>query len=199
MKAINTAVIVGALLVPGANAQPLKDARQTLKAGNWAVLRSTNPMTDKVTCTGVYQDNFGVQLSAESLYITVAGGIKGITLRFGDQPADDLRLPTEMEKKVGVIIVRDTNLQRALNSSRLRAQTVTLVRGMAYEDLNLAGMKAAHEHIVAGCPVGGTPTAAQSSSQESERRPESLCSEVLLKRLQAAGVPQPQIDAACKP
>lgn len=46
----------------------LKTATVAFTSGNWKVLRDKDTMTDKIDCTGIYRDEYGVQLTAETLY-----------------------------------------------------------------------------------------------------------------------------------
>lgn len=41
----------------------LKDATPAFKSGDWTVLRSTDPMTDKPSCNGIYKQNYEIQLT----------------------------------------------------------------------------------------------------------------------------------------
>jgi hypothetical protein len=85
----------------GVHAQGLKNAQPTLKVGNWTVLRSVDTMTDKISCTGIYKSNYGVQLTPDTLFVKVVGGVESVTLRFGDEPARRMRMPSKIEKKSG--------------------------------------------------------------------------------------------------
>jgi len=192
--AINLFAVI--LLARGqvSQAQSLKDAQTTLKAGNWTVLRSTDTMTDKVTCTGVYRTNRGIQLSNDGLYVNIKGGIKTVTLRFGENAARPLRLPQKMERDVGAVILEGSDFADALQSNRLRLQVLTLVSGIATEDLDITGIQAAADHIKAGCP----PTAGSGSAPKPQSTPASLCTDQLRANLRAAGVTERQMAAACR-
>jgi len=161
MKHATPVTLIAALLLlhPLAYAQSLKNARPTLKSGNWTVLRSTDTMTDKTSCTGIYKSNYGVQLSTNELFVTIRGGIQSITLRFGENPARPMRLPQKMEKEVNTVIIEGSEFAEALETNRLRLQVLTLVRGVATEDLDISGMRAAVDHIRAGCPESGSTPA----------------------------------------
>jgi hypothetical protein len=175
-------------------AQGLKDAKPTLKAGNWTVLRSIDTMTDKISCTGIYKANYGIQLSRDKLFIKFAGGIQSVTLRFGEDPPQSLRLPQDMEKKLNSVIIEGNEFRQATETARLRIQVLTLIRGVATEDLDTTGIQTAAEHIQAGCPqevegaAGAKPTGVGDSS----------CPEALVARLRAAGVTVQQIATACR-
>ena len=104
-----------------------------------------------------------------------------------------MRLPQKMEKDVNAVIVEGAEFSEALDSTRLRLQVLTLVRGVAQEDLDTSGIKEAVEHIRAGCPVSATSQPTTAPRAESS----PLCSDELLTRLRAAGVTQSQIQSAC--
>ncbi len=190
--AIATLLMFGTTLP--CSAQGLKDAKTTLKTGNWTVLRSTDTMTDRVSCTGIYKSNSGIQLVQDRMFVGIAGGIRSVTLRFGENPPQSLRLPQDIEKKVNSVIVEGAEFRQALDTTRLRVQVLTLVRGVTTEDLDTTGIQAAVEHIRAGCPLqadGGVGAKPSST-------PESACLEPLIARLRAAGVSEQQIATACR-
>lgn len=138
----------------GAQAQTsLKDAPATLEMNNWTVLRQVDPMTDKVSCTGIYKKSPAVQVSSNGLYIRVAGGLESVTLRFDNEPARAMRLPTTMEKQVRAIILDGGDYQKALESTRIRYESLLLIRGMASGDLDISGIKEVAAHIANGCPL----------------------------------------------
>lgn len=178
-----------------ATAQGLQNATPTLKTGNWTVLRNVDGMNDKIICTGIYKDNYRVQLTKEALYVRIPGGLEGIVLRFGDDPARPLRLPLKLEKEVGAVIFELGDFHAALATPRLRVQVGTLVRGVHFDDLDMTGAREAHAHITDGCPpaAGGASVARPSSESR------SLCSAVLIQRMQAAGLSAQQVGDICRP
>lgn len=131
----------------------LTDAQIAFKSGNWKVLRSIDLMKDTVDCTGIYKDNYGVQLTNDTLFVSVKGGLESVTLRFGDKPARPLRLAKKMEKDIRSIIISDADFSELLENDRLRIQASTLVSGIANEDFDLSGIKGALESIRANCPI----------------------------------------------
>ncbi len=147
-------LLLTALVAACTGAFALKNAVKTLQVENWTVLRDVDPMTDAVNCTGIYKGQYTTQLSDAGLYIRVNGGIRGITLRFDDEPPREMRLATKMEKDVRVVILDGADRAKALSSKRLRYQVVTLVSGVVEGELDLAGIEAAAQHIAAKCPLG---------------------------------------------
>lgn len=138
---------------PTAYAESGKESQVTLITGNWTILRSIDAMKDKVTCTGLYKANKGIQLVSDALYIAVNGGIQSIRLRLGETPARAIRLPRDVEQSVGAVVIDGSDFADLLQSTRLRVRILTMVRGVITEDLDTTGMLAALEHIHAGCPV----------------------------------------------
>jgi hypothetical protein len=204
----NTKALLSSLVLLAAShatsAQSLKDAVTTLKVGNWSVLRSVDTMTDKLSCTGVYKSNYGVQLTPDSLYVKISGGIQSITMRFGDFPPQSMRLPQKLEKDVGTVIIEGREFSQAVETNRLRLQVLTLVRGVATEDLDTTGVQAAVEHIRAGCPMPAPvaalvviPAVAPVSEAKAVVSFEKACSDQLVLRLRTAGVTEKQIKSAC--
>lgn len=178
----------------------LKDAQVAFKSGNWKVLRSIDSMKDTIDCTGIYKDNHSVQLTSDTLFVGVKGGLQTITLRFGDKPARSLRLPEKMEKDIRSIIISGTDFSELIESDRLRVQASTLVSGIANEDFDLAGIKDALESIRSNCPIqaSATPTPQNPTAQVSEKTTLPVCTDALVSRMKAQGIKEKQILAICK-
>jgi hypothetical protein len=174
-------------------AQSLKDAKVVLRSGNWKVLRTTDPMKDTTSCTGIYKENYSVQLTSETLYIGVQGGIEGVTLRFGDKPARGLRLAQEMEKRIRSLILSGSEFSELSGSTRLRYQVSTLVSGIKTDEIDLAGYDAALAYIRAGCASGADPAPQQGPSAVG-----TLCAPALVERMQAQGLKEEQISSMCR-
>ncbi|RJF99050.1 hypothetical protein D3871_11400 [Noviherbaspirillum saxi] len=177
----------------------LKDAMKVFKSGNWTVLRHTDPMKDTVNCTGIHKENYGIQLTEDSLYVSIRGGIQSVTLRFDDNPARSMRLADDIEKKINSVIISGTDFTELVSSNRLRVQVSTLVRGIANEDLDLTGIQSTLENIKAKCPAqkeevkpAAVPLAPVSSAALTS------CSTELKARMKAQGIKDKQIEAICK-
>jgi hypothetical protein len=172
----------------------LRDAQVAMVSGNWKVLRSIDTMKDTTDCTGIYKENYGIQLTKDTLYVSIKGGLEGVTLRFGDKPARRLRLAEAMEKKVGSIIIGGTDFSELIESDRLRVQASTLVRGIEEEDLDLTGIKDAWTSIKNECPI----QVAKSVGQKPDKPAAPVCSEVLVNRMKVQGLKDSQIAEICK-
>jgi hypothetical protein len=193
---LNLIIVTAALsLVPivGA-AQGLKNATVAFTAGNWKVLRSIDQMKDTVNCTGIYKDNYQTQLTRDTLYIGVQGGLESVTLRFRDKPARSFRLAEKMEKEIRSIIISGSDFSELLESDRLRFQASTLVSGIKTDDLDLTGIREAQESIRSGCPIDPAAAAVGRTAPSSS----SLCSAILASRMKAQGLRDEQIAAICR-
>ncbi len=125
------------------------DAGVIFSAGDWAINRSVDKMTDAPSCTGIYRHDWNIQLSKDAFYISLRGrgGVKAITLRFGDDPPRPLRLPSDMESNISMVSLEGREFSTPLNSTRLRAQVLTVLGGIVTEDIDLTGIKQLHDVI----------------------------------------------------
>jgi hypothetical protein len=186
-----------ALLLVGtihSHAQSLKDAKVAFKAGNWKVVRSIDPMKDTASCTGIYKENYTVQLTPDSLFIGVQGGVDTVTLRYGDKPARGLRLAQEMEKKIRSVILSGNDFNEIAGSGRLRYQVSTLVSGIKTDEIDLDGFEDALSNIRAGCSLQ-TEVAVQPKASPPEG---SMCTGLLVERMRVQGIKDVQIQAICR-
>ncbi len=185
-----------AFVSPQILAQGLKGAKVASVAGNWTVYRSLGPISDKITCTGLLKGDVKAQLVANSLYVPVSGGIQSVTLRFGENAANAMRLPQKMEKDVRALIIEGADFQSAVESMRLRGQVLTLVSGVFTFDLDMAGISEALENIRGDCPIQPEPvakktppetTAAVSPAAQTSppSQPAATCSDKVLARMTA--------------
>jgi hypothetical protein len=186
--------IAGAMLfcAMGVSAQGLKDASVAMKRGDWKVLRSSDAMTDQTSCTGIYKDNFGIQLSPENLFIRIDGGIESVTLRFDDNPPTRFRLATSMEKKLRSIDISGSEFAQLRSSRRLRYQSSTLVSGIQTGEIDLTDFQTVLENIQQGCPASGISKSAQAPATNSG------CSVELIGRMKKQGLSPEQIAAICQ-
>jgi hypothetical protein len=181
----------------------LKDAQVAFKSGNWKVLRSIDAMKDTVDCTGIYKENYGVQLTNDALYVSIKGGIETVTLRFSDKPARSMRLAEKMEKNIRSIIISGTDFSELIESDRLRVQASTLVSGIANEDFDLSGIKDALESIRTKCPIQANVTTTTKLEPERptvplpEKPSPPVCSDVLKSKMKAQGLKEKQILSLC--
>lgn len=177
-------------------AQSLADAPVVFTRGDWKVLRTTNQMTDEAGCTGVYRNDYAIQLAKDSLFIRVSGGVQAVTLRFGDEPADKLRLATRLEKEVRAVEISGSDFERLSTAPRLRYQVSTLVRGLQEGAIDLTHFPEVLQNIRAGCPL--PPGAGASASTPASSAPQAgACSDEVREKMKGQGLSEQQIGAIC--
>lgn len=193
MRVCSWALVLATIGATDSPAQSAKQRMTTLTAGNWSVQRSVDAMTDKVVCTGYHSGNSGAQLSSDKFFVPIRGGLQSVTLRYGEAPAKPMRLATEIEKKVGSIVIEKAEFGLAIQSNRLRIQSLTYANGVVTVDIDLTGVDMALNHIRAGCPAGDKPSPAAAAPKSAP-----LCNEAIITRLKLAGVTAKQIETACQ-
>lgn len=195
LKSTLTSILFFIATAP-ANAD-LKNSAIAMKSGNWKVLRSLDAMTDKVQCTGIYKENYSIQLAQDELYVSVSGGIQGVTLRFDEQSPLSMRLATKMEKEIRSVIISGTEFTQLTQSKRLRLQVSTLVSGLHNDDLDLTGLNEALQSISTNCPVVPPPEKAIEKVEQKASSPQLTCSEMLITKMKKQGLKEKQIRAIC--
>ena len=92
-----------------AAAQSLSKGEVVFTGTNWRVMRTKDGMTDKVTCTGIWRDEYRVQLNAEAFYINRKGqgGVDAYHVRIDDAPAKEMVLATRTERDISAIMLKN--------------------------------------------------------------------------------------------
>ena len=105
--------------VPAADAGPLGSAPVIFTKGDWSVRKTTDPMTDKASCTGLYQSRFAIQLEDDGLYVSLRGrgGVASYRVRFNDDPVSETRIPSMIEKKTSALTLKGNDLDRLVGAS----------------------------------------------------------------------------------
>lgn len=188
-------VLFAACVTSYAESIPLGE--KTLTTGQWTVYRKMEGMSDKVTCTGVNVQGPNIQLSSRGFYIALRGGIDSVELRFDEKPSRKMRVPTDMEKKVRAIILDEEEFQDAINSDRLRFESLRTLGGFNTGDINLDGIKAARDHIQAGCPASTPQNTVQEVKSTPQEVKQEFCVQPMRDKLRAAGVTAKQIKQVC--
>jgi hypothetical protein len=147
----NLAVMLCALALSAASAAPLEGSPVVLRSGDWAVHRTQDSMTDANICTAIYRDNYAVQLGSHTLTISVADGLKNVTLRFDEDKARAARLPKRSERAVSAIDIEGADFQQLLRSKRLRYRALTANDAIVEGDIDLNGAMDAYKNIQSGC------------------------------------------------
>lgn len=119
---------------------------------NWTVVESIDPMTDKKRCTAIYKNDWNVQANDHDFMIPMRrrGGVDYYTVRFNDDPADELQNASSLEKDVSAVVLTPS-FDRAYSGKRLRVQIHTLVAGTVLEDIDLSGFKDSIDYIRSNC------------------------------------------------
>lgn len=176
----------------------LKDAAKVGTFGNWTILRDVDKMTDQVSCTGIYKDDYSKQLASRGLYIQVRGGISSVTLRFDEDPPRSMRLAEKMEKDIRAVMLQGAEFESAIAAKRLRGQVLTLVSGLQDFELDLTGIAEAVASIRDGCPPIAPPPEPQAAPAAPTTPPALLCTTELMDRMKAAKVTPTQIQKICE-
>lgn len=181
--------VLVASILPSVSIASLASAPVVFESGNWTVLRTVDAMTDKTSCTGIYNGDFQVQLTERELFIGIRGSLQAYKFRFDDNPASSLILADEIEKRLDTIIVR-ANFKKALGSNRLRVSASTYSSSLNF-DFDLTGMVEAVENIKQGCQ--GEPL----SGSDPDSGDSLLCGSKVISRLKERGVAADTIQFAC--
>lgn len=198
MRLTLRALVVLALCTATGHAGNLSQQPVVFNSGNWNVHRGTDPMTDKTTCTGVYKDDFGIQLSSGDLYIHITGGLESIQLRFDDAPPASTRMATPIEKQISSIDISGSDFTQLMRASRLRTSIYTLVSGVHEDDIDLTGIGDAYNAIHNGCP--GEPIvqhATAAAAKASSAATASGCSERAKVKMKIKGLSAGDIEDIC--
>lgn len=130
-------------------------AAQPVTVGKWAIISDLDPMTDQKKCYVSYDGNPHIQLTREGgMFISYSGrgGIRSYRLRIGNEPASELRLVSDRERRSDAIQFRDpVEFDRIVRSGRLRVETLTYLN-VIQEDIDLTDVPAARQTMAAnGC------------------------------------------------
>jgi len=109
-------------------------------------------MTDKKTCTALYQAAWTIQGTSDSMYVSLGGrgGVKAYNLRIDDEAADPLRLASKMEQQISAVDL-DHSFNRVYNAKRVRLQISTILRDVVIEDIDMTGFKESVDYIKGRC------------------------------------------------
>ena len=140
------AVLLALLATSAAQAQQV-----AFRSEAWLVTRALDPMTDAPECTGRPVKALGgrFELSRDALNVSYAerGGLRGLRVRYGEERALDLRLPTDEEAASGILTFAGADLRHLLRVHRLRIEVMTLENVVIEEDIDLRGFEAARRFI----------------------------------------------------
>ncbi len=173
-----------------AQAQSLADSPIILRSGAWNVHRVTDAMTDATACTGVFKNQYDIQLGENTLTIAVADGVKNVQLRFDDEDPKPSRSASKSERKNGAIAISGSDFAELLDSARLRYEIQTPLNTTVSGDIDLKGVFEAHGNIVAGC--AGNPIAPPRQAGAT-----GTCTQPMRDRMSQKGLSVQDIDDIC--
>jgi hypothetical protein len=192
---VKSGLLISALVAPTVYAA-LADAPVVFKENDWRVVRSVDMMTDKVSCTGLLGEGFETQLTEDTLYIKIKGGVDSVTLRFGDKEARPMRLASQTEKNVRSVTLTGAEFQELIQSERLRVEVLTMLQQLVAKDINTKGVRQVVENIRAGCPVPAPKEVA--ATADARKSIEPVCSKLVVDRMRLAKLKDSQIALICK-
>lgn len=190
---VTVSVCLWLLCADGTTAGTLVGSPIILRSGDWAVHRTRDSMTDAAICTGVYKENFDIQLSASALIIAIPDGLKSVRLRFDNDDPEEMRLAKNSERAIDAINISGADYKNLLRSKRLRFEAQTLTDSIVNGDIDLNGLTIARSNIEAGCfgnPLN-SPSAAASAPKSSE------CSDAARTRMEQKGLSVQDIATIC--
>jgi hypothetical protein len=134
-------------------ASPALAATTVEHVGKWSVVGEADPMTDAKSCTAYYDPGpkHAIQMTKDSFAVSYGGrgGIEGYRIRFDDDPASELSIPNDIERRVGAFLIRSTDqrFSRLMTAKRVRIQGVTLVAGIVNDDVDLSDLPTLMEKL----------------------------------------------------
>lgn len=127
--------------------------KEAFRSAGWRVVESVDAMTDEKECTAIYKNNWDIQSSKDTFFISMQGrgGVKAYKVRVGSEPVDDMRLADDMEQKLDAVIL-ESQFSRIYKAQRLRVQVVSVLSDVIVEDIDLRGFKASIDYMKShGC------------------------------------------------
>ncbi|PZR93473.1 MAG: hypothetical protein DI537_10145 [Stutzerimonas stutzeri] len=109
--------------------------------------------SDERRCVVLYDGDADIQFSRGILALGFNryGGLKDYQIRIDDGPIIEMS-PSDFDKDNGLVILEDDQLQKILDSKRLRVRVTTAREGVKQRDLDMTGLKEIRDRFVAECP-----------------------------------------------
>lgn len=121
MKAI--AISLGMLFSVAASADELKKIDETPA---WNILQSIDSMTDKKECVAFLKSNSKVQYSGDTFSVGGLSWPNSYQYRIDDMKASELMFATDIEKRIGAIVLADKTVVRKIaGASRFRMKVTS--------------------------------------------------------------------------
>ena len=98
-------------------------------------------MMDKGPCVGTYGTDLKVQTNPGDIVVNMSdrGGVKAVTLRFGDAAAGPPRLASDMERRLSAIDLSGKEFARAAAAPRVRMKISTVLGSAFFQELDMTG------------------------------------------------------------
>lgn len=125
----------------------------TTTDSGWQLRKSRDAMSDKVTCVIMPIAKPYIQFNIGDFYLSYAGrgGVEGFQYRIDDNPASGMQIPSPIEKQISAVHLSGRVFEQILKAKRLRVSTLTLIRGLQDEDIDLAPMRRLYARMVSEC------------------------------------------------
>lgn len=79
------------------------------------------------------------------------GGVKGYEYRLDDLPKSDMKLASDIEKKMSAVILDGSDFYQINSAKRLRIQVLPILHRLLFEDIPLAGFSNAVAYMEKYC------------------------------------------------
>lgn len=127
-------------------------ATTVAEVGNWTVKKVEDSFSGETTCRGDYKHNTRTYLTKDELHLvtTEAFTMNSVTIRYGEDPPNKIRMATPTETRFGTITLKGREFAELLKHNRVRTR-VTLLRSTTEEDVDLTGIRDAIKIMRNGC------------------------------------------------
>ena len=108
---------------------------------SWKIEKRKDSMTDEISCGASIRGRSEVWLTDNVLYIYIGRTPKGITLRFGDEPAQQSVI-SPAEKSVRSIMIGKFDLDQIVDRKiiRIRYRVITILDTLVEGDIDITGI-----------------------------------------------------------
>jgi hypothetical protein len=115
------------------------------KLGDWTIYREQDAMTDAVSCVATYKATLQIQLTVDSLAVSLRGrgGVSSYRYRLDNNPPGELHLANDIEKETSAIVIDGDNFTGIIAAQRIRIEFLTILDTIVDEDIDLHGSRAA--------------------------------------------------------
>jgi hypothetical protein len=142
-------LLFASLTVSRASAQIAKE-EIIFQSETWVVRRTVDQMTDKPECMGFLNSDLRFELSKGEFNVDMRGrgGIRAITIRYGEESVLPQRPPTETEQGISIVNFRGRAFDHLMRVDRVRIRVLTMLGpSLVEEDLDLRGIETVHQFL----------------------------------------------------